>query len=137
MPVDSLNELKSAFAQWRSSKKHVREPVPEELLALARHATKMHGVAAVVGATRVDRARLLRVEPARTKQQAPMMRLQSQCATRSVPAYSRLELSAPAASSPRPIAEIETGSGVKVRVFEQTPEMVRLLSALCGVGALR
>jgi hypothetical protein len=135
MPVDSLNDLKSAFAQWRSSKKHVREPVPEELLALARHATKMHGVAAVVGATRVERARLLRVEPARTKQQAPIMRRQAQCAT--VPAYSRLELSAPAASSPRPIAQIETGSGVKVRVFEQTPEMVRLLSALCGVGALR
>jgi hypothetical protein len=35
-----------------------REPVPEELLVLARHATKMHGVAAVVGATRVERARV-------------------------------------------------------------------------------
>lgn len=136
MPVDSLNELKSAFVQWRSRKKHVREPMPEELVARARDATKMHGVAAVVGATRVERARLFRVKPARTKERAPM-RTEPQDEPRSVPAYSRLELSAPAASSPRPIAEIETGSGVTLRVFEQTPELVRLLSAMCGVGGVR
>jgi hypothetical protein len=136
MPVDSLDELKSAFAQWRSSKKHVREPMPEELLALARHATTMHGVAAVVGATGVERTRLVRVKPGRTKQQAPM-RTEPQGEPRAVPAYSRLELSAPAAPSPRPIAEIETGSGVTLRVFEQTPEMVGLLSAMCGVAGVR
>lgn len=136
MPVDSLDELKSAFAKWRSRKKHVREPMPGELLARARDATKMHGVAAVVGVTRVERGRLFRVKPAHTKQQAPM-RTEPQGEPRSVPAYSRLELSAPAASSPRPIAEIETGSGVTLRVFEQTPEMVRLLSAMCGVGGAR
>ncbi len=136
MPIDSLNELKAAFVQWRSRKKHAREPVPEELLARARHATKMHGVAAVVGVTRVERARLFRVKSARTKVQAPM-RTEPPGEPRSVPAYSRLELSAPAASSPRPIAEIETGSGVTLRVFEQTPEMVGLLSAMCGVGGVR
>lgn len=136
MPVDSLNDLRSAFVQWRSKKKHAREPVPEELLARARHAVKMHGVAAVVGATRVERARLFRVKPACTKEQAPM-RTEPLCEPRSVSAYSRLELSAPATSSPRPIAEIETGSGVTLRMFEQTPEMVRLLSAMCGVGGVR
>lgn len=134
MPVDSLNELKSAFVQWRSRKKHVREPMPEELLARARHAAKVHGVVAVVGATGVERARLFRVKPARTK--APM-RTEPQAEPRPVPTYSRLELSAPAASSPRPIAEIETGTGVTLRVFEQTPEMVGLLSAMCGVGGVR
>jgi len=136
MPVDSLNELKSAFVQWRSRKKHAREPMPEQLLACARQATKAHGVAAVVAVTRVERARLFRVKPAHTKGQA-LMRTEPQGEPMSVPAYSRLELSAPAASSPRPIAEIETGSGVTLRVFEQTPEMVRLLSAMCGVGGVR
>jgi hypothetical protein len=136
MPVDSLDELKSAFVQWRSRKKHEREPVPQELLARARQATKMHGVAAVVGVTRVERARLFRVKPARTKVQAPM-RTEPRGEPGSVPAYSRLELSAPAASSPRPIAEIETRTGVTLRVFEQTPEMLRLLSAMCDVGGVR
>ncbi len=51
MPVDSLNELKSAFVPWRSRKKHAREPVPAELRARARDALKMHGVGAVVGAS--------------------------------------------------------------------------------------
>lgn len=136
MPVDSLNELKSAFVQWRSRKKHAREPMPEQLLARARQATKAHGVAAVVAVTRVERTRLFRVKPAHTKGQA-LMRTEPHGEPMSVPAYSRLELSAPAASSPRPIAEIETGSGVTLRVFEQTPEMVRLLSAMCGVGGVR
>lgn len=136
MPVDSLNEIKSAFVQWRSRKKHAREPVPAELLARARDAAKVHGVAAVVGVTRVERARLFRVKPARPREQAPM-RTEPRAEPKLVPAYSRLELSAPAASSPRPIAEIETGAGVTLRVFEQTPEMVRLLSAMCGVGGVR
>jgi hypothetical protein len=96
----------------------------------------MHGVPAVVGVTRVERARLFRVKLARTKQQA-LTRTEPQGVPRSVPAYSRLELCAPAASNPRPIAEIETGLGVTLRVFEQTPEMVRLLSAMCGVGGVR
>ena len=137
MQVDSLNALKSAFAEWRSKKKHAREPVPEQLLARARHATKVHGVPAVVGVTRVERARLFRAKPARTSEQAPMSRTEPQGEPRSVPAYSRLELSALAASGPRPIAEIETGSGVTLRVFEQTPEMLGLLSAMCGVGGVR
>ena len=89
MPVDSLNELKSAFVQWRSRKKHAREPMPEQLLACARQATKAHGVAAVVAVTRVERARLFRVKPAHTKGQA-LMRTEPQGEPMSVPAYSRL-----------------------------------------------
>ena len=49
MKVDSLKDLESAFANWRRSKKHVREAVPEELLARARRAVKKHGLKAVVG----------------------------------------------------------------------------------------
>jgi hypothetical protein len=56
-----------------------------------------------------------------------------------VPTYSRLELSAPAPSAARgrPIAEVEMGSGVTLRVFEQTPEMMGLVSAVCGFGGQR
>ena len=35
MKVDSLDELKSAFEQWRRRKRHVRESMPRELLARA------------------------------------------------------------------------------------------------------
>ena len=64
MKVDSLDELRSAFAEWRRRKRHAREAMPEELLARARRATEKHGVTAVVAATRVERARLFRSRPA-------------------------------------------------------------------------
>jgi hypothetical protein len=127
MKVDSLDELRTAFAEWRRRKEHAREAMPEELVALARRATEKHGVRAVVGVTRVQRARLFRRRPAGTTRSVPG----------SVPTYSRLELSAPSAPSPHPIAEVETGSGVRLRMFEQTPEMMRLLSAACGLGGSR
>lgn len=132
MKVDSLDELRSAFAEWRRRKKHAREAMPEELLARARRATEKHGVRAVVGVTRVERARLFRSTGGRKAQDE-----KTKGVPRSVPTFSRLELSAPSAPSPRPIAEVETGSGVTLRMFEQTPEMMGLLSAVCGLGGIR
>ena len=133
MRVESLDELRSAFAEWRGRKKYVREPMPEELLARARRATEWHGVRAVVGVTRVERARLVRSRPAgskateeRTKGERPL-----------VPTFSRLQLGAASAPSPRPIAEVQTGCGVTLRVFEQTPELMGLLWGVCGMGAMR
>ena len=132
MKVDSLQELETAFAAWRSGKKYGREPMPEPLRARAQRAVKAHGVKAVVRVTGVDRARLFRTgrgpaQPAtRTKRGA-----------QSVPEFSRLTLSAPsAASSARTIAEVER-SGVTLRVFEPTHELMALLSAACGLGAVR
>lgn len=136
MKVDSLEELRWAFAEWRSEKKHVREAMPEELLARARRATGKHGLTAVVRVTRVERARLFRVRPVRKKVQA-VTSAKPKGVPGLVPTFSRLELSAPAAPSPRPIAEVETGAGVRLRVFEQTPEMMGLLSAVCGFGGVR
>jgi len=133
MKVDSLQELESAFAEWRRGKKHAREPMPEELLSRAQRATKKHGVKAVVGVTRVERSRLFRSSAGRaTAALAPRAKEDRGAA----PTFSRLTLSAPSAPSPRPIAEVE-GSSVTLRVFEQTPEMLRLLSAACGLGAIR
>ena len=134
MKVDSLDELKSAFAEWRRSKQHARERTPDELVGRARRAAKMHGVKAVVAVTRVDRARLFRTTPSRVK-------AQEATSTKSedvpIPTFSRLELNAPPSPGSRPIAEVDTGTGVTIRVFEQTPEMMGLLSALCGLGGVR
>jgi hypothetical protein len=136
MKVDSLDELKSVFSEWRRRKVHVREPVPEALLARARRATQKHGVTAVVGVTRVERTRLFQSRVSRVKMQGAR-RLKPQQEAPSVPAFSRLELGAPSAPGIRPIAEVETGAGVKLRVFEPTPETMGLLSALCGLGGVR
>jgi hypothetical protein len=133
MKVDSLDELRSAFAEWRRSKRYAREATPEQLLARARRATEKHGVTAVVGVTRVERARLFRSR--RASRKAPDEKTKGE--PRSVATFSRLELSAPSAPSLRPIAEVETGSGLKLRMFEQTPELMGLLSAVCGVGGVR
>jgi hypothetical protein len=134
MKVDSLDGLRSAFEEWRRSKKHAREAIPEELRARARRAMERHGVRAVVGVTRVEGARLLRSRRAGRKAEDEKP---TGGKPRSVPMFSRLEVSAP--STPRlcPIAEVETGAGVTLRLFEQTPELMGLLSAVCGLGGGR
>ena len=68
MKVDSLDELRLAFEEWRRSKKHAREAMPEELRARARRAIERHGVRAVVGVTRVEGGRLLRSRAGRKAQ---------------------------------------------------------------------
>jgi len=139
MKVDSLEDLESAFAEWRQGKKHAREPTPEEFLARARRAVKEHGLTAVVRVTRVERARLFRDVPAGGEGRGGTGKKprRTKAAPGDVPAFSRLELSAPSAPIVRPLAEVETGTGVKLRVFEETPEMLRLLSAACGFGGRR
>jgi hypothetical protein len=135
MPVDALDDLENAFAEWRRGKRHARERMPEELLVRARRATREHGVAPVVRVTGVKRARLFREAPLHLKAAAATTK--PQWAPRSVPTYSRLELSVPAPASPRLIAEVETRSGMTLRVFEPTPEMMGLLTAACGIGGMR
>ena len=136
MKVDSLDELKSAFAGWRKRKKHPREAMPEELLTRAQRATEKHGVTAVVRVTRVERSRLFRGGPQRKNPQAATKK-KAEGTPWSVPSFSRFELGTSSAPSLRPIAEVETGTGVKLRVFDETPEMMGLLSAVCGFGGVR
>lgn len=135
MKVESLQELESAFAEWRRGKKYAREPMPEALLARARHATIKHGSTAVARVTRVEPSRLFRTGSGHAKPALAPTGEQKR-ARGSTPTFSQLTLSAPAAPSPRPIAEIER-AGVTLRVFEQTPEMMGLLCAACGLGAAR
>jgi hypothetical protein len=55
----------------------------------------------------------------------------------SVPTYSRVEVVAATTGTPRPFAEVETPTGLKVRLFTETGEALGLLSALLGAGGAR
>lgn len=136
MKIDSLDGLERAFAEWRSRKKHAREAVPAELIARAQRATKKHGVKAVVRVTRLERSRLFRSSAGKRATPAASRR-EAKVGAEAVPAFSRLELEAPRVTGPRPLAEVETAVGVKLRVFELTPEMLGLLAEMCGFEGSR
>jgi hypothetical protein len=129
MKVDSLSELKVTFAGWRRGKRHVREAVPEELLERARRAAGVHGVKDVVRAIRVERSRLFR----HSRDEGPATALTLPPGQPASPTFSRLELPRPPGGA-SPIAELETPTGLKLRVFADSAAMVGLLSSLCGMG---
>lgn len=127
MDSESLVELKAAFDAWRRRKRHVREAIPADLLRRACAAARHHGPSAVARATRVGRGRLKTGRRGRGGRKARAA---------SVPSYSRLELTAPAATA-RPFAEVEMPTGLKVRLFTETGEALGLLTSLLGAGASR
>ena len=131
MADESLAVLRDAFEGWRSRKRHVREAVPENLMARARAAARRHGPAAVSRATRVQRDRLVVARTGRGQVDAE--------AARVVPAYSRVEVAPPASAAPsaRPFAEVETPSGLRIRLFTDTGGALGLLSTLLGAGGAR
>ena len=131
MRVDSLGELKAAFSAWRREKRHVREAVPDQLLERAGRAAEVHGLKEVVQATELERARLLGGR--RGKVAAVGRATPAAAVVPALPAYTRLELTPPVVGA-EPIVELETPTGLKLRVFAESPAMVRLLSSLCGVG---
>lgn len=124
---ESLAKLKVAFAEWRSRKRHVREAIPAELVRQARAAARHHGSAAVYRVTKVDLSRL---------RDRGGSRVEKQASAASVPKYSRLDLTAPTVT-PRPFAEIEMPTGLKVRLFTEAGEALGLLSSLLGAGGPR
>jgi hypothetical protein len=128
MADESLAVLRDAFDAWRRRKRHVREAVPGGLMARARAAARHHGPAAVSRATKVQRARLVvsRTEGCQGGAGAASL----------VPAYSRVEVSR-AAPGMRPFAEVETPSGLTVRLFTETGGALGFLSALLGAGGAR
>ena len=130
MADESLAGLKEAFDAWRRRKRHAREAVPADLLARARAAARQHGPAAVSRATLVSRDRLVVARLVQTQVGAGG-------AASMVPAYSRVEIAPPAPSAPRPFAEVELPSGLRVRLFTETGGALGLLSALVGAGGAR
>src|SRR5512145_2465174 len=124
---ESLAKLKVDFAEWRSRKQYVREAIPVELVQRARAAARRHGPAAVFRVTKVDLSRL---------KDAGRSRVEKRAFATSVPKYSRLDLTAPTVT-PRPFAEIEMPTGLKVRLFTEAGEALGLLSSLLGAGGPR
>ena len=131
MKLESLDELRTAFVEWRSRKRHAREAVPEDLLERARRSIRVHGLGRVSTATKVERSRLVGARSGRGQ----ISRRGRPQRTR-MPSFSRLELVAPSAAH-SPMVEVETPAGVKVRIFTQTDQMLGLLSLLCGIGGGR
>lgn len=124
MRVDSLDELKRAFEEWRAKKKHLREAVPKALVERARRTAEVHGPQPVARAAKLDGRRLTRAS--RTAKHVGG-RLESK-----PPGYSKVEVGASVVG--RPLAEVETPSGVKVRVYVATTEMLALLTTACVGG---
>lgn len=129
MKVESLDELKKAFEVWRRKKRHVREPVPDELMEQVRRAIGVHGLGPVARATKIDRRRLERARAGRGKRRKVP-------APAAAPSFSRVELSAPTATG-WPFAELETPAGLKLRIFTQTAEVLGLLASVCATGGGR
>ncbi len=125
MSVESLAALSAAFEKWRGGKRHLREAVPPELMERAHAASRRHGPAAVARATRIGRARLFR--GGRKEHRG------SSVALVTVPRYTCVEVPVSIPAS-RPFAEVETVTGLKVRLFLESGESVGLLSALLGLG---
>lgn len=150
MKTESLDELGAAVADWRRKKRHVREATPPGLLERARRASSAHGWGAVSRATKIDRRHLVgvggtggTVGPPITKRprrkEPKSVRVSSgskhKAKAARVPSFSRVELEAPRVS--RPLAEIETPLGLRFRIFEQTPELISLVTSLCSSGGVR
>ena len=125
---ESLVGLRAAFDAWRSRKQHPREAVPAALLERARAAARRHGAGAVARATKVERARLA------LSAKGPG---EGEVTAASTPAYWRLEMPASTPRTSRPFAEVETPTGLKVRLFTDTGEALGLLSALLGAAGAR
>lgn len=147
MRVDSLVRLRSIFRSWRSQKKYSREPVPEALMERARRATVVHGVGAVIRATGVQHRNLREKGESNGRRVAALKSRITHAGRESItgvkrtkigmaapaPSYSRVEI--PVVATPtRPVAEVETPSGVKIRVFALTPETLGFLAALSSPG---
>lgn len=124
---ESLAKLKVAFAEWRSRKRHVREAIPVELVRQARAAARHHGSAAVYRVTKVDLSRL---------KGSGRSHVEKRASAASIPKYSRLDLTAPTVT-PRPFAELEMPTGLKIRLFTGAAEALGLLSSLLSAGGPR
>ena len=151
MTEESLEELEAAFAGWRKNKRNAREPVPKALWEQTLRAAEIHGALAVSRVTKIQRSRI--VERVEKSKSTGGLRCEADASSRScngsadstgrrslvkskgttMPHFSRVSISAPSVPG-CPVAEVETASGLKLRIFVQTQEMLNLLSSLCSTS---
>ena len=125
MKAESLDELRAAFKEWRKAKRHIREQVPAELWSRVLQATHVYGINDVARATKLERSRIRKKWKEKSNQEEAQ-----------VPVFTRLDIEAPPPTTTCPIAEVETATGLKLRIFVQTQETIGLLSSLCGTGGV-
>jgi len=134
MKAESLDELRAAFKEWRKAKRHIREQVPAELWGRVLQATHVYGINAVARATKLEQSRIRTKWKEKSDQEAQWKEESDQEAQ--VPVFTRLNIEAPPTTTTCPIAEVETATGLKLRIFVQTQETIGLLSSLCGTGGV-
>ena len=125
MGFETLETLKAAFDDWRSKKRYPHEPMPAELLTRAREATGEFGFKPVVRATRIGGTRW-KNECGLNIKDIPSAQRQAS------PSYSIVNLEVSPQKSVQPFAEVETPTGLKVRLFGQSNEALHLIASLCG-----
>jgi hypothetical protein len=147
MTEKSLFKIRTAVDQWRKAKRYKTEPVPEDILRRARAAVVKHGLAKVVKETGIAYEVIRRkaaMRATRVRKKSHQIRRTSGREGRSgvdsssVPSFSRVEISSPqAVRAVNPVMEVETATGLKVRVFSLTPETAEFISALSqgSIGA--
>lgn len=115
MTVETLEELKFSFQSWRQKKQYRSQAIPEALLEQARAAVSKHGLAEVVRATGLA---WNRISPKKLNN-----------SLRELPSYTRIEMSAP--ENAGPLAEVESVSGHKLRIFSMGSGINELVSSFC------
>jgi hypothetical protein len=141
---ESLDQLKASFVSWRKSKQSRGESIPADLLERAKAAAVKFGVNAVRRTLNIDR-RLIEDKPLKRGRGRPRLTEPKPTRRRTIqpgivdtlPAYSRLEMSAPGVLAAHPIAELEMVDGSKLRIFTMNSEAVTLLTSLCSGGGTR
>lgn len=127
MTTETLESLKTAFNNWRCQKKYLRERIPEELLRRAKHAAAVYGVGNVVRAVKIKYAFLKNLKE---KEMPPKKEKNARktIIPKTKPKFSQIEF-----AIPRPIAEVEIPTGIKLRMFAITPETISMMSSFCGI----
>lgn len=127
MELESLDQLKNAYVNWRKNKRHIREAVPADLLESTRRAAMKFGTSAVSRAIKMDWERM-------SKKKSRSISSSSRKNATVIPAYSRLPPLPPSLSVNHPLAEIESPSGMKLRIYSSGSEALALLSTFCSTG---
>lgn len=148
--LKDLNDLETAFRQWRRNKQRVTERVPAALAEQVGLVAAAHGVPAVARVAG-SAGRRIALQSLRT-QRRPQAKAAAPTASPpppvSVPApplatsaYSRIQLPAPQAPAPvrtqataTAVLEVETPQGLKVRVFSTEPGALAWVRDIVGTS---
>jgi hypothetical protein len=129
MRVDDLVVLKNKTDVWRSSKSHLHEAVPKDLIKMALDGVSQHGMRKIVAATGFRPGMIKKWSVAPSRKNPLQTALPA-----STPTYTKISVMPPQFSSPVPLAEIEMPSGCCVRLYTITPELSALVLSLSPTG---